>query len=187
MNAPRLGLNGLPVLALLLLVPSTSSAQGQPTPPTPPQNGVVLSGGLGVGSLEGFAAQGSLSVPVGGGDLLARVAGTTEFTIFGTSETSQDIAVLYGRRTSGSNAWVRAAAGLGVAYGLRRGKQLEGVCFFGCPYEEERHGTVGLALQFDAVWAPLRSLGIGLSFFGNLNEPGSFGGVTLNLYVGQVR
>ena len=144
-------------------------------------------GGIGVGSLAGVAAQGSLSVPVGGGDLLARVAGTTEFTLFSKSETSRDIAILCGRRSSGSKTWVRAAAGLGVAYGLRRGRQLKGICWLGCSYEEERHSTVGLALQFDAVWAPLRSLGLGLSLFGNMNGPGSFGGATLALHMGQVR
>lgn len=187
MNAPRLGLNGLPALAMLVLAPCVSLAQQQPSVPAPPPNGVVLSGGLGVGSLDGLAAQFSLAVPLSGGDLIGRAAGTSEFTIFGTSETSQDIAVLYGRRSSGSKGWVRAAGGLGVAYGVRRGEQLPGACFFGCSYEQERHSTLGLAVQVDAVWAPISSLGLGLSLFGNLNQPGPFGGVTLNLYLGQVR
>ena len=115
------------------------------------------------------------------------MAGTTEFALFDTPETSKDIAVLYGRHTSGSIGWVRAAAGLGAAWGVRRGALLPGTCFFGCDYVQKRHSTVGLALQVDAAWAPLSSMALGLSLFGNLNGLGSFGVATLSLHLGQVR
>ena len=185
MNAPRLGPNGLLVLAMLLLVPSESSAQGLPSAAAEPRTRIIFSGGLGLGSLD-FGGQLSLSVRRGIGDLVFRVAETTEFALLSAPETSRDIAVLYGRRTSGSVAWMRAAAGLGLVHGVRRGDRQDCWIFF-CSYVQERHSTLGLALQLDAVWAPLSFLGLGLSFFGNLNERRSFGGVTLNLHLGQVR
>lgn len=185
MCAPRLGLIALLVLAMLLLVPCVSSAQELPTAASEPQTSVFFSGGFGLGSLD-FGGYASLSVGRGGGDVAVRWAKAQEFNLFTAEETSQDIAVLYGRRRSGSIGWLRAAAGLGVAYGVHRGDRLPGACYFGCSYEEERHTTLGLALQFDAVWAPLRSLGLGLSLFGNLNDPGPFGGATVSLHLGRV-
>jgi hypothetical protein len=46
---------------------------------------------------------------------------------------------------------------------------------------------VGLAIQGDAVWAPWRRFGVGLTMFGNVNGVESFYGATLTVHVGRLR
>ena len=59
--------------------------------------------------------------------------------------------------------------------------------WFACNYDMTEETTLGLALQGDAIWAPVSGLGLGLTVMGNLNPKGSLLALTLGLHFGKLR
>lgn len=146
---------------------------------------VDLSVGAGVGT-PALAGQLSLAAGKRNWDVIVRFAGTTDFNLFGPSASQEDSAVLYGRRRDNARSWYRVAAGVGQVLAVRSGDAED--CFFiFCSYERLSEKTLGLAVQADAVWAPLSALGLGVGAFGNLNSAASFAGLTINLHLGRIR
>jgi hypothetical protein len=147
--------------------------------------GVFGSGGFGLGTPE-IAGLFSLSVHGPAGAFIARTAAAFEFTLFTPGDEASDIAVLYGRHTRArEGAWGRVAAGPALVRAKRPGEP-RGCSFFFCSYDTKESTTVGLALQLDAVWTPVRTFGVGVTAFGNVNSEMSFGGVILSLHLGAV-
>lgn len=164
---------------LALLAVGALPAEGQD------RTRVDLSVGSGAGT-GALAAQLSLAAGRRKWDVIVRFAGTTDFNLFGPNASQEDFAVLYGRRLDNPRSWYRVAAGAGQVLALRSGDAEE--CFFiFCSYERLSEKTLGLAVQADAVWAPLSAFGVGLGAFGNLNSAASFAGLTLNLHLGRIR
>lgn len=84
--------------------------------------------------LRGFGAQASLAFSHSSGDYVLRSAHTSDFEIFKTSESSGDIAILYGRRTTLDRGWARAALGVGHVRRVERGSgSLAVSTWFGLP------------------------------------------------------
>jgi hypothetical protein len=184
MSTPRI----IDTVALLILCSSASLGAQEPEVVAEGTPRVRVSGSLGggVGSYD-FAGQLSLSLSTAAGDFILRTAGTEEFVIFsGPPQTADDLAVLYGRRASGSRGWVRAAAGPAwVSSGRHTDVSTCGL--FVCEYEMETSSTLGLALQVDAVWTITRSFGLGVGGFADLNSGASFTGLTFNIHFGRLR
>lgn len=183
------------VQALLLWLAVGAAAQTAPGPPTgeaqtaPPagtayEDGVVLTGGMGVAT-DGVGGQAGLWWHGGRHSVGLRTATSFEFNIFGPSSANTDVALLYGRRGSSGRNWGRIAAGPALVETLRPGGATD--CgWFGCTYEDEVARTLGLAVQADGVWAFSRPFGLGISVFGNVNAEGPFFGAVLSLHLGKV-
>ncbi len=176
-------------LMVLLLPPAVRAQDGNQSNPHAVH--VFASGGLGGGTRD-TASHLALSVNYGRSDFILRLAETSDFDIcfFSCSsipeQASRDIALLYGRRfAASSSGWLRAAAGLGRAQvGETSTCALD---IFFCGYTGTTSSVVGVALQLDAVWAPLAVLGFGVGAFGNFNPSDSFAGLALFLHLGRVR
>ncbi len=144
---------------------------------------VTLGGGFGTHDMAGQLA---LSVVTGQHHVVVRTSGTAEFTLFAPGRSVADFAVLYGRRTEAEKSWARFAAGPSFVTVSRPGPGYDCV-WFACSYDVAEENTLGLALQADAVWAPAKAFGIGLTASGNLNPKDSFATVTLGVHLGRVR
>lgn len=148
---------------------------------------VLLSGSFGIGAAtHGFGGRLSLGLGTTGGEFVLRTAAAEDLNIFGPVTSSEDVALLYGRRVRGGRGWVRFAAGPGFAHSERPGDAQSCYLFF-CEYGKIVSNDLGLGLQVDAVWAPSRWFGIGLGAFGNVNSGTSFVGATANLHLGRLR
>ena len=178
-----------PVIGIALMLVAVSSpglrAQAAEDPTGGTEVRVDVSLGLGPGSY-GVGGQFALGVSTPVGEFIARSAGTSEFNILSMSESAADLALLYGRRKSGSRGWVRAAAGPAVAESIRAGPVVS-CSFIFCNHEPIKSYTAGLAVQGDAVWAVVPAFGLGASLFANLNPQASFGGMTVGVWVGSLR
>lgn len=151
-------------LAGLLLVgaPLSHAAEGDAAPPD--RTCVWASGGVGVGS--GGGAVGAALYYERRGTLIGvrtvaagRVMGGSQF----------DVGVLYGYATRSPRGFTALAAGLAmVDYG-------------------DESTTIGIPLQFQAMWTPTSVVGLGVTLFGDINTEKSFGGWLLCLNIGKVR
>lgn len=178
------GTMGFKVITLTLAIAPSLSAQNAPNPELIPSR-VALSGGVGMGTLD-FGGLASISMGDGRGDVILRMAQTTEFGILTSfPESVRDFALLYGRRIDLSRGWLRGALGPGHVRMVRRGEAAP--CWLFCSYERISSYGFGLAVQAEAVWAPWKAFGLGVSAFGNLNPEASFGGLTVGVYVGVLR
>lgn len=179
-------MGGLLLVALFPGFPSESWAQAGPG--SAPERGArySLNGGVGVGT-EGLGLQIGASRHHPKGDLIVRLAGTTNVDIFGPSTSYSDLAILYGRMEREPGAWGRIAAGPAVVWGNSEGRCMESGTFFCSKRDQDRETSIGLAVLLDAVWTPFSFAGVGLGVFGNLNSLGAFAGATLSLHIGQVR
>ena len=147
---------------------------------------VALSGGWGTGTND-FGGLASLSVGDARADLILRWAETTEWVIFrDPAESTSDVALLYGRRVVRSRGWLRGSVGLGYVWAVRRGND-EACWLFFCSHDRISSSSLGLALQAEAVWAPWKPIGIGVTAVGNLNPEASFGALTVAVYLGVLR
>lgn len=148
---------------------------------------IDLTGGLGVGS-RAIAGQASLSVHVPFGEFTLRTAGVSDFAIFGPTDDASDVALLYGLRSVSPHGWVSFGIGPAVVHANTHGRCIGSVNWFGCTeYVWYRPRHTGLALQGTAGWAPLVSLGLGVTVAGDVNAGDSFFAVTLNLHLGILR
>jgi hypothetical protein len=177
-------------LAALLSVSTwTPSAAQDPVPEPavegPADSGVFGTFGLGVAS-AGVGGLLSLSLHRSRNVFILRTSGASEFTLFGSSDSSEDYALLFGRVRDGRSDWARAAVGPAVVRTRRRG-QGSGCSGFFCSGDTESTTTVGLALQADVVWALGPAVGLGLTAFGSVNPQMSYGGLALGLHLGRVR
>jgi hypothetical protein len=181
MSIRRIGGSLLAVLGL----GAPAWAQDAPIAATGPTR-VSANLGLGVGS-EDLGGLASFSVGGTWGDVVVRVAETSEFVILtGPPRSAGDVAALYGRRSIGSKGWFRGAAGLGYVRTVDRGDEEE--CYwFACRHERIESSTVGVALQGDAVWAIAKWLGLGAALVGNVNPDNSFATLTLGIHLGSLR
>ena len=181
----------------LALAPTFAAAQAVPVPdptgsgapatavPESDDTGVFVSLGGGVGTHD-MAGQLSLSVAFGRHHLVVRTAGTVEFAIFAPGRSTDDVALLYGRRHGAGKSWVRLAGGPSVVTVRDPGAGYD--CYwFACSYDIREESTLGLALQADAVWAPVSGLGLGITASGNLNPKDPFAALTLGVHLGKVR
>lgn len=175
-------LGSLQLALLASMAASTATAQSETRRVL-----VSVSGGLGVAT-PALGAMASLALSHRTGDYMLRVTETTDFELFRPSDTTGDVAVLYGLRRSWSSGWARAAVGVAGATHVDRDRIRE--CeFFSCRDVdvEKASSTVGVASQVDLVWAPDRHAGIGVALFGNLNDQQSFAGLTLTAHLGGIR
>lgn len=182
-----------PVLSLCVLLGLTTltapgMAWGQETPDAvgAPRGQYTFQFGLGAGS-EGLGGQLGLTLHHAAGEFMVRTAGTFEIDIFGGSASYNDLAVLFGHRTKSPSGWLAVAAGPSLVWTDTDGECREWGFLFCDEYAHEKSQALGLALAFDAVWSALRSLGVGIGGFANLNGAKSFAGATLSLHLGQVR
>lgn len=177
----RLGAATAVVLAAAMAVPASAQTGLQPA------GGPILAsvgGGLSAGTPE-VGGQGSLTVSHRLGDVIVRFANNGDVELFGNREEVRDVSILYGRRTRMGRGWARAAAGVGhVRHEL---DEVVECVLLACSYEETVTEGVGLALQLDLVWAPVRAVGLGIGGMANLNGSKTFGAVTASLHLGLLR
>ena len=99
---------------------------------------------------------------------------------------NQEIALLYGIKTGK----FRFSTGISNVWGRNRGKYLftDPKPFISGPdvHESIRYSTVGLPAEIRFITS-LKSVGIGVTAFGNLNSKRSFVGLNLSLYVGKMK
>lgn len=177
------------VLAAVISAVLSSPAAAQQSAQPPRDAGThvwEVSGGLGFIGSEDFSGLLSLSTGVAGGEVVLRATESTEFTLFRPPRSASDIALLVGRRRGGGSTWARAAVGVGLVRSSWAGER-KWCYFFFCDYEIERGTSIGLAVQAEAVWAPARAVGLGVTAFGNLNGDMSFAGLTFSLHLGRLR
>lgn len=182
MNVGRLGWT---LVAVVLIYPGGGAAgqEGEAGEDGAPADGVVASLGFGTGS-NGVGGQLSIWAQLRGHSLGLRTASTFDFQFFGPSDSDEDYAILYGRRSEPGRAWGRVGMGPALVRTVRPGDPID--CFFFCTYETHRSSTVGLALQADGVLALFGPVGLGATVFGNVNPISSFGGITVNVVIGRV-
>lgn len=149
-----------------------------------PDDGVVASLGFGVGS-AGAGGQLSLWAHLGKHAVGVRTAATFRFELLGPSDSDEDYAFLYGRRSGPGKLWGRVGIGPAFVRTVRHGEAID-CAFFLCTYETDRSSTVGLALQADGVLKLFGPVGLGATVYGNLNGESSFGGATLGVAIGSV-
>lgn len=99
---------------------------------------------------------------------------------------TQEVALLYGLKAGK----FRFSTGISNVWGFNRGKYLytDPKPFLGSGevYESIRYSTVGLPAEIRFITS-LKSVGIGVTAFGNLNAKRSFAGLNLSLYVGKMK
>lgn len=147
-------------------------------------NGIVASLGFGVGS-AGVGGQLSLWAHLGKHAVGVRTAATFDFDLFAPSDSDEDYALLYGRRSGPGRLWGRVGLGPALVRTVRRGDLID-CAFFLCTYEPDRSSTIGLALQADGVLQLFGPVGLGATIYGNLNGVSSFAGATLGVAIGSV-
>lgn len=155
--------NWLAIAAPMLLLMTVPAATQEQEPNSADSQAILAFAAVGAGpGSRGTAFNASLSGSYGPHNLIVRFVQTHHFTfIFGESGVvPRDIALLYGLRHSLPRGWLRAAAGLGRA---RLGEVTNCNAVIFCDYGREAPATTGLAWQLDAVWAPSRVFGLGLS------------------------
>jgi hypothetical protein len=178
------------LLALAATSPPGLSAQEQdseaPTDPAASRTRVFVSSGLGGGTPD-FGGFANLTVSGEPGDLILRVAESGELNFFSPGESLLEVALLYGRRASGSRGWTRVAAGIGYVRHSTPGDGRDCAFFFCSSYEIHRKSAPGLAIQMDAVWAPSPAFGLGVTAGANLNAQRTSGSLALGVHLGRVR
>lgn len=181
-----------PALAAALVAgPAVGQEAGGPVsdPPGVSDPGVVFNFGGGVGN-QGMAGILALGLPMKRGELVVRSGGTTSMAIFGPSEGTADMGLLYGVRKVGSRGWARVAGGAGVVVRessvARTGPCPQWNWLFGCGYEVETRTGVGLLGQVDAVLALHPKFGLGLTLYGGVGQgAGGYGALGIGLYFGR--
>jgi hypothetical protein len=146
---------------------------------------VSVAGGLAVGSPD-LGGHASLSFSMRLIDVIARIAESSDLNFFSGEEKVRDIALMVGRRVRRERSWARAAAGVGIVRHAVT-EMVECGPFFFCSFDETVTTGAGLALQVDAVWAPIRSLGLGNGALANVNGQQMVGGLTVSLHLGRLR
>jgi hypothetical protein len=195
-------------VALAWVGPFGREARAQTAPAraqTSASTGVRMGFGLGTSSIEGvqdpgIGLRGGLSIPLGGANLLTvRGSLADEFALFSSPSISVwDAGVLYGRQAKAKWAYGAVSAGVALTGGMRRGQRLTPIseCYFleclagifqTVEYEERPFTTVGIPFEVEAGLTFSSAVGVGLSFFGNINREMSATGVSLQLLIGDLR
>ncbi len=119
--------------------------------------------------------------------LTARYTDNRElFPDYSPSIMNQEVALLYGLKAGK----FRFSTGISNVWGHNRGQYLftDPKPFLNAAevHESIRYSTVGLPAEIRFI-SSLKSVGIGLTAFGNLNAKRSFVGLNLSLYVGKMK
>lgn len=184
---PRVNLMNV-ASATLVLVAAPLSAQEDPqlrSTASPTNSGVFGTLALGVAS-PGLGGVLSLSVHSSRNVFVLRSSGASAFTIFSPSDSSEDLAFLFGRVRERERGWLRAAVGPSLVRVIRYGRAYD-CAFFFCSYDSEESYHPGVAFQAEAVWTPANAFGLGLTGFANLNGEFSYAGLALGVHLGRVR
>ena len=174
--------SSLQLLAVVcLFVATRASAQ---TEPGVAPRGVWLSAGLGAGMFvthsndAAFAGEASLTYRFGANLIVVRGAGAAE--LFGSG--AGDVGLLFGRARVEPHQRTSIAAGLAVVGGCRSTSTavLGGHC-------DRAPTSIGIPVEAQVAWVPLRELGLGLVAFADVSRHLSFVGAALSLQVGRLR
>lgn len=92
------------------------------------------------------------------------------------SKGASDLSALFGLAHKGSLLFLSASTGLGIVWITEKG-----------PFGQRRTTTIGVPLEVQVYFTPLRVLGIGVSFSGNINGRRSYGGVFAGLQIGKLK
>ena len=114
----------------------------------------------------------------------ARLLGGGPFDLFGPGYGTDvaEISFMYGRAGGGALGGRSISAGVGLVSGEHR---REGGRF--SPQVEEFGPTVGIPIEAQFIFSPIRFLGVGVTGFANLNTEASFAGALLSLHLGKLR
>jgi hypothetical protein len=163
-----------------LFVATGASAQ---TEPGVAPRGVWLSAGLGAGMFvsrandAAFSGEASLTYRFGANLIVVRGAGAAE--LFGSG--AGDIGLLFGRARVQPHRRTSIAAGLAVVGGCRAASTglLGGSC-------DRVPTSIGIPVEAQVAWVPLRELGLGLVAFADVSQHLSFVGAALSIQVGRL-
>ena len=154
-------------------------ATAQSGEPSGKNNSTWVNLGLGAGSVQevenSISASLSLTYQTGRHAFSLRTA--TSGGIF--EDSFWDLALLYGWGTK--PAQVHASAGIGIS--LVGGSRSEGLF----SETEKVNTTIGLPLEIQLSWRPLRFLGLCAYGFANINKEESFVGLTFCIQIGKLR
>lgn len=170
-------------LAVLCTAPAGLHAQETATPRPP---SLYLTVGAGVSDRD-LLAQLGLSVDPRAGEFTLRLAGASEFTLWGSGDEVNDVALLYGIRRRNGKTWT--SIGGGPAIGWRSGSEcVEGKGFFGCErYETNRQSSIGLGFAASIGRSFSSAFGLSASLVGHVDSRNSFVGLAGNVNLGQLR
>ena len=163
-----------------LFVATGASAQ---TEPGVAPRGVWLSAGFGAGTFlshandAAFAGSASLTYRFGANLIVLRGAGVAE--LFGSG--AGDVGLLFGRARVQPHRRTSIAAGLAVVGGCR--STSTAVLGGGC---NRAPTSIGIPVEAQVVWVPLRELGLGLVAFADVSRHLSFVGAALSIQVGRL-
>ena len=142
-----------------------------------------VSAGVGRASV-GLASGLGLSYRSGPHLVSARLLGGGPVDPFGTRTGTDvgEISIMYGRAGGGAVGVRSISAGVGLVSGehRRRGGGFS-------PQVEEFGPTVGIPIEAQFIFSPIRFLGVGVTGFANLNAEASFAGALLSLHLGKLR
>ncbi len=118
-----------------------------------------------------------------------------EFNLFGPhpSEEFYDIGIMLGKGFSGKYSHILFSCGLGVTGGTMRGKLLytepTGDFSINDPrhFEGDRFITPSIPLEIDILFKPVKYLGAGVIFYGNLNFKQPMYGFVIRVGIGKLR
>jgi hypothetical protein len=119
-----------------------------------------------------------------------RYIGSREFILFTSpSETVNDIGILFGKALIKKYVQFTASGGIGIVTGLRRGKvsYMEGGLLGTTYYEKERITGVGVPIELECLFRPLKFVGFGLGAYANLNRDRTLYGLLFKIQIGKLR
>ena len=146
-----------------------------------------IAGGLGAG-LPGVAAGIALTWAAPDHIVSLRYAASSEINIFGPSPWEQvfDVGLLYGVYSSSQYGFASIAGGVSYVNGVRRGKSVA-TSLFGEEFEKDPFQTVGIPLEAQLFFRPVRVLGIGIYLYADINSEMSTVGGLISLQIGYLR
>ena len=109
-----------------------------------------------------------------------------EFILGSSPSRVADVAILYGLNASKEDA--RGVLGLAsISAGVGLVTSTSQKLLSQNRYKDIKNSTIGLAIESQLIWAPVRAWGLGLYGFANINSERSFVGVLLSLPIGKLK
>jgi len=96
-----------------------------------------------------------------------------------------DLGLLYGYMYRLGNNAFSISSGVSLIGGNKKGKLINSEDFTD-EYEEINYVTIGLPLELQALYIPFKYFGLGITFFGNLNNEKSYYGSMLTFQFGKL-
>jgi len=103
-----------------------------------------------------------------------------------SSESLWDIGLLLGKMVERRHNLFTFSAGLGYVGGRIRGAYIPDESGWGGLQKMKKLSNIGIPMEIQYIRTTSGNVGIGLSAFGNLNLVRPFGGIALNLHLGQL-